>query len=86
MQSALVREPAVVFVCATTGQGDEPDNMKQFWRFLLRRNLPRSSLSGTKIAVLGLGDSSYSRYPIPILNNAQYWNSFRVKIYLSAHY
>ncbi|XP_064396442.1 NADPH-dependent diflavin oxidoreductase 1-like [Halichondria panicea] len=61
-KSALVREPAVVFVCATTGQGDEPDNMKQFWRFLLRRNLPRSSLSGTKIAVLGLGDSSYSRY------------------------
>lgn len=24
----LIKERIVVFVCATTGQGDEPDNMK----------------------------------------------------------
>ena len=27
-QTKLIEEPLVVFVCATTGQGDEPDNMK----------------------------------------------------------
>lgn len=24
----LINEPLVIFVCATTGQGDPPDNMK----------------------------------------------------------
>ena len=51
-----------MFVCATTGQGDEPDNMKKAWRFLLRRSLPSDSLSRVKFAVLGLGDSSYLKY------------------------
>ncbi|XP_070532421.1 NADPH-dependent diflavin oxidoreductase 1-like [Ptychodera flava] len=58
----LIHEPLVVFVCATTGQGDEPDNMKNFWRFLLRKNLPPNSLSQMKYAVLGLGDSSYQKF------------------------
>jgi sulfite reductase alpha subunit-like flavoprotein len=43
-RSELLYQPAVVFVCATTGQGDEPDNMRHFWRFLLRKNLPGDSL------------------------------------------
>ncbi|XP_038063679.1 NADPH-dependent diflavin oxidoreductase 1-like isoform X2 [Patiria miniata] len=58
----LINEPLVIFVCATTGQGDEPDNMKKFWRFILRRNLPADSLSGLQFAVLGLGDSSYQKF------------------------
>ncbi|XP_071802445.1 NADPH-dependent diflavin oxidoreductase 1-like [Asterias amurensis] len=58
----LVNEPLVIFVCATTGQGDEPDNMKKFWRFLLRRNLPNDSLSEMQFAVVGLGDSSYQKF------------------------
>lgn len=58
----LINEVFVIFVCSTTGQGDEPDNMKSFWRFLLRRNLPGDSLSGLKFGVLGLGDSSYSKF------------------------
>ena len=28
MQAGLIHESIVVFVCATTGQGDPPDNMK----------------------------------------------------------
>ena len=28
MQARLVYEPVAVFIAATTGQGDEPDNMK----------------------------------------------------------
>jgi sulfite reductase alpha subunit-like flavoprotein len=46
--SQLIHEPIVVFVCSTTGQGEEPDNMKMFWRFLLRKNLPADSLQGVR--------------------------------------
>lgn len=58
----LINEYLVVFVCSTTGQGDEPDNMKHFWRFLLRKNLPIDCLNGLNCAVLGLGDSSYAKF------------------------
>lgn len=89
----LIHEEYVVFVCSTTGQGEEPDNMKSFWKFLLRKNLPSNSLaclrfvqyllksesricvsllhdsehnspvsSINRFGVLGLGDSSYSKF------------------------
>ncbi|XP_029329878.1 NADPH-dependent diflavin oxidoreductase 1 isoform X3 [Mus caroli] len=58
----LIREPLVIFVCATTGQGDPPDNMKNFWRFIFRKSLPSSSLCQMDFAVLGLGDSSYAKF------------------------
>nr|QZX63206.1 NADPH-dependent diflavin oxidoreductase 1 [Halisarca dujardinii] len=60
--SNLLYERLVVFVAATTGQGDEPDSMKKFWRFLLRKSLPANSLSNVNCAVLGLGDSSYQKF------------------------
>jgi len=60
--SQLLEERCIVFVAATTGQGDEPDNMNRFWKFLLRKNLPRDSLDGLNFAVLGLGDSSYQKF------------------------
>lgn len=60
-QAQLIHEKVVVFVCSTTGQGDEPENMRQFWKFLLRKSLPLDSLKGLNVAVLGLGDSSYSK-------------------------
>ena len=28
LKTRLIEEEVVIFVCATTGQGDEPDNMK----------------------------------------------------------
>ncbi|XP_006863723.1 PREDICTED: NADPH-dependent diflavin oxidoreductase 1 isoform X2 [Chrysochloris asiatica] len=58
----LINEPLVIFVCATTGQGDPPDNMKNFWRFVFRKNLPPTSLCQMDFAVLGLGDSSYTKF------------------------
>ncbi|XP_061234000.1 NADPH-dependent diflavin oxidoreductase 1 [Neopsephotus bourkii] len=58
----LINELLVVFVCATTGQGDPPDNMKLFWRFLFRKNLPSGALCRLDYAVLGLGDSSYPKF------------------------
>nr|XP_023653136.1 NADPH-dependent diflavin oxidoreductase 1 isoform X2 [Paramormyrops kingsleyae] len=51
-----------MFVCSTTGEGDPPDNMKNFWRFLFRKSLPLGSLCRLDCAVLGLGDSSYSKF------------------------
>ena len=58
----LVSAPLVVFVCATTGQGDQPDNMKRFWRFLLRKNLPPDAFEAVKFGVIGLGDSAYIKF------------------------
>lgn len=60
--SQLVEEKLAALVCATTGQGDQPDNMVKFWRFLLRRNLPKDSLSNLHFGVLGLGDSGYAQF------------------------
>ncbi|XP_017074053.1 NADPH-dependent diflavin oxidoreductase 1 [Drosophila eugracilis] len=58
----LIEERLVVFVVATTGDGVEPDNMKQAWRFLLKRSLPAQSLQEMQFACLGLGDSSYPKF------------------------
>lgn len=58
----LISETLVVFVCSTTGQGEPPDNMKNFWRFLFRKSLPAGSLGLLDCAVLGLGDSSYPKF------------------------
>ncbi|XP_078128386.1 NADPH-dependent diflavin oxidoreductase 1 [Sander vitreus] len=58
----LISESLVVFVCATTGQGDPPDNMKNFWRFIFRKSLPVGSLGRLDCAIMGLGDSSYPKF------------------------
>lgn len=58
----LPSEQLIIFVVATTGQGDPPANMKQFWRHLLRKNLPVTMLQNLKYGVLGLGDSSYLKF------------------------
>ncbi|XP_068984794.1 NADPH-dependent diflavin oxidoreductase 1 isoform X4 [Bombus flavifrons] len=58
----LDTEKMIVFVVATTGQGDPPNNMRQFWRLLLRKNLPTTLLSNVKYGILGLGDSSYQKF------------------------
>lgn len=60
----LPNETWVLFVVSTTGQGNAPDSMVPFWKFLLRKNLPSDSLAGLKFAVFGLGDSSYPRFNV----------------------
>lgn len=58
----LSSEQLIVFVVATTGQGDPPTNMKIFWRRLLGKSLRADLLKSLKYGVLGLGDSSYSKF------------------------
>jgi len=62
--SQLPQEETVVFVASTTGQGEVPDSMRKFWRFLLNKNLPPNSLGATSAAVFGLGDSGYLKYNV----------------------
>lgn len=52
----------VVFVIATTGEGDPCQSMLDAWKFLLRRDLPAGSLSGLNFTVFGLGDSTYALF------------------------
>lgn len=61
---SLPSEETVIFVVSTTGQGDVPDSMMGFWRFLLQRNLSNEWLNGVDYAVFGLGDSSYQKYNV----------------------
>lgn len=61
-QLALIDEDYVVFVVATTGNGEFPAPARDFWRFILRAGLPPDTLSDLHYATFGLGDSSYARY------------------------
>jgi sulfite reductase alpha subunit-like flavoprotein len=52
----------ILFICSTTGQGDVPDNMSQFWKALMRKNLPLNCLNNLNFFLLGLGDSNYPKF------------------------
>lgn len=52
----------VLFICSTTGEGEEPLCMRKFSKFLLRADLPSDLLSFMRFAVFGLGDSSYEKF------------------------
>ncbi|KGN53174.1 NADPH-dependent diflavin oxidoreductase 1 isoform X1 [Cucumis sativus] len=60
--SHLPHEDGIIFVVSTTGQGETPDSMRVFWKFLLQRSLDQYWLKGVPYAVFGLGDSSYQKY------------------------
>ena len=36
--------------------------MKNFWNFMMRKDLPENSLSGINYTIFGLGDSSYEKF------------------------
>ncbi|CAH0476467.1 unnamed protein product [Peronospora belbahrii] len=52
----------VVFIVSTTGDGEAPENMRNSWRCLLQKSLDNQWLTGVRVAVFGLGDSSYAKY------------------------
>ena len=61
---SLPTEQLCVFVVATTGQGDVPDKMQAFWKFIFRKSLKQDSLKQLKFAVFGLGDSAYIKFNV----------------------
>mgnify|MGYP000250283923 CR=1 FL=1 len=58
----LIDQKLVVFVASTTGDGEVPETMLNFWRFLLRRSLPADIFAEMRFSVFGLGDSSYPKF------------------------
>ncbi|VDM40410.1 unnamed protein product [Toxocara canis] len=58
----LCDERCVVFVVATSSQGEMPTSIRAAWKKLCLKSLPRDSLSKVHIAVLALGDSSYQKF------------------------
>jgi len=52
----------ILFICSTTGQGDVADNMKKFWKAIMRKSLPVNCLENLNFCVLGLGDSNYPKF------------------------
>lgn len=58
----LPKQKLVIFIVATTGEGEAPSSMLNTWRFLLRKDLPPNSLKTMNFSVFGLGDSSYEYF------------------------
>ncbi|KAM0857784.1 hypothetical protein ACQ4PT_048252 [Festuca glaucescens] len=65
--TCLPGERYVVFVVSTMGQGDPPDSMKEFWKYLRRKHLGARWLERLQYAVFGLGDRSYAKYNFPAI-------------------
>lgn len=63
----LPQTKLVIFVIATTGEGEAPSTMQKSWKFLLRRDLPSNSLKNMNFTVFGLGDSSYELFNVMAL-------------------
>jgi sulfite reductase alpha subunit-like flavoprotein len=52
----------VMFIIATSGDGEIVPDMRDFWKFFLRKRMGPSSLSNLTMSIFGLGDSSYEKY------------------------
>ncbi|PHT50018.1 hypothetical protein CQW23_09765 [Capsicum baccatum] len=62
--SSLLEQEIIIFVVSTTGQGDNSDSIKVFWKFLLQWSLTQYWLSRVNYVVFavverGLGDDQH---------------------------
>lgn len=59
-RAQLKAESRLLVVVSTHGEGDPPDDAREFYEYLGGERAPR--LDGLEFAVLALGDSTYERY------------------------
>ncbi|CAF0752467.1 unnamed protein product [Adineta steineri] len=52
----------ILFIVSTTGDGEEPENMRHFWRLIMRRSVSPGTLSHIHYGLIGLGDSTYPKF------------------------
>ena len=56
-----------IIVCSSTGNGDPPKNGEKFIKYLRRNRKNSSLLRHVRFAIMGLGDSNYTKYQgVPI--------------------
>lgn len=60
----FIKQPTVIFVISTSGQGKFPLNAKQFWNKLSQLSDDEFSQNRTQFAVFGLGDSQFWKPPL----------------------
>ncbi|XP_074594600.1 NADPH-dependent diflavin oxidoreductase 1 [Brevipalpus obovatus] len=60
----LMNQKLILFIVSTVGLGQEPTPMRNFWKLLMRKSLPKHIFSHLNTAVIGLGDSSYAKFNV----------------------
>lgn len=60
----IMEESLVLAVVATTGRGEPPSNMRNFWDQIMDADLDDDVLDHLFFSVFGLGDSSYEQYNV----------------------
>ena len=55
--NSLANKKRVIVVCSTWGEGEQPDNAEDLWKFATSESA--SSMEGVFFAVCALGDTSY---------------------------